>query len=179
MSKSVINYFPLWLRISFVILLGVFIGAYLAGDSTRKLDMQYLDTNMRTEFQNKTNILANIMAESIVTKDYSQAENDIDNFIKEWAEITYLHVQDDRGLLIYEWPGNKIKFDYGTRKFEAKIRFGGVDYGVLSIYVDMEQFYQDMERHITEIQYRSGLILLTTALFIIALVNLMVLEKEE
>ncbi len=179
MQRSFLYVLPLWLRIAIVIISGVIIGSYLAGDSTRKLDEQYLVINIRAEIQSKTDILANMLAESVVTKDIQKTESIFSEFTSDWQEITYLHVQDERGILLSEWRKGELRFDQGIRKFEAPIELGGVEYGVLSAYVDLNKFYNDMKIHIGEIRNRSALILLTISLFIIALVDLMVFERDK
>jgi len=179
MRFSFLYVIPLWLKIAIVIIGGVFIGSYLAGDSTRKLDEQYLVVNVRAQIQSKTNILANLIAESVVTKDIQKTQSILDEFTSGWQDVTYIHVQDEHGILQTDWRRGKLQFDRGIRKFETAIKLGGVEYGVLSIYVDLNQFYHDMNNHIDEIRNRSALILLTISLFIVALVNLIIFERDK
>ncbi len=180
MGRSFIYICPLWLRLSLVILIGVAIGIFIAGESTRKLDSRYLDDNIREQYQDKTNIFARSLTEAVISNDDGATKRVIDNFVNDWKNLTYVHVQDDRGMLMAEWRKGGELFGPGILKFEAPVSTGGgIDFGILSVYVDMNGFYNDMGNHIAEMRGRSGLILLTTALFITALVNLMVFEKQK
>ncbi len=169
---------PLWSKVTFIIFFGTLIGAYISGESTRKLDNEYLISDIHSATQLATTLLANIVSESVVLNDARTSDAIIKQSVKEWPEATYIHIEDDRGFYFTEW-GKLKETGLGIQKFEAPIILGEQDYGVLCVYVDLRQVYKNMESHIGEVRNRSALILLAISLFVIAIVDLLITQKND
>jgi hypothetical protein len=168
---------PLWSKVTFVILFGTLVGAYISGESTRKLDDEYIRSNIHSATQLATTLLASILSESVVLNDTKTTDALIKESIKEWPEVTYIHIEDDRGLYYTEW-GKLDIVGLGIQKFETPVILGGQHYGVLCVYADLRRVYENMDSHINEVRNRSALILLAIALFIIAIVDLLITQKN-
>lgn len=179
MKFSSVKKIPLWLSISIIIFGGTVIEAYLAGEITRKLDTQYLVSNVRVEMQRATSLLSHTIAEAVVTKDVKKAGIIIEQTVTAWPEISYLHIEDDYGVYVTKWEKDSFEFGDGIIKFEAPIIFGEQKFGILCVYADLRQFYADMRDHINEIRRRSALILMMVALFVIAFVDILVIQPEK
>ena len=169
---------PLWVKISISIFSAIFIGAYMAGEDTRRLDEKYLVGDVRHEMQRTTNLLAALVAESIITRKEMNTKAIIQESIAKWPEIMFVHITDEDGKYIYEWKKQPIVFGEGILKFEQPITYGKVEFGVLSVYVDLRNFYKDMDEHIEEVRNRSTLILFATTFLLIIFVNLLLREQE-
>lgn len=170
---------PLWLKITFSIVFAIFIGAYMAGEDTRRLDEKYLMGDIRHEMQRTTNLLAALVAESVVTKKEMNTSAIIKESLAKWPEIMFIHIADEQGKFIYEWKKRPIVFGQGILKFEQSITYGKVEYGILSVYVDLRNIYKEMEEHIGKVRHRSTLILLVTTFLLIIFVNLLLQEQRD
>jgi len=169
---------PLWVKISISICSAIFIGAYMAGEDTRRLDEKYLVGDVRYEMQRTTNLLAALVAESVVTKKEINTTAIINESISKWPEIMFVHITDEHGKFIYEWQKQPIFFGEGILKFEQPIVYGKVVFGNLSVYVDLRKFHEDMNKHIEEVRNRSTLILFVTTFLLIIFVNLLLREQK-
>ena len=70
-----------------------------------------------------------------------------------------------------EWQKRPIKFGPHIRKFEQPIVHGGQEFGILSMYVDMQSFDDAMNAHISTSRRQSALILLSLTMFIVFFIN--------
>ena len=169
---------PLWSKVTFIIFFGSIIGAYMSGESTRKLDSEYIIRDIRNATQLSTTLLANILSESVVVNDLDSSNSIIKQSVKHWPEVKYLHIENENGGYFTEW-GKLDRSGFGIQKFEAPIIFGEQNYGVLCVFVDLGKVYSDMESHISEVRNRSALILLAVSLFIIGIVDLLITQKRD
>ncbi len=169
---------PLWLKITLSIVSAIFVGAFLAGEDTRRLDEKYLVGDVRHEMQRTTNLLAALIAESVVTKKAMNTQAIVKESVTKWPEIMFIHITDEHGLYVYEWKRQAIGFGEGILKFEQPIIYGGVEFGILSVYVNLRNFYSDMKEHINKIRNRSALILFATTFLLIIFVNLLLREQR-
>jgi hypothetical protein len=60
---------PFWFRLSLVICIWILIADWFSGESTRKLDSEFLLDRIRDEMQRTTGLLARLVAESAVVGD--------------------------------------------------------------------------------------------------------------
>jgi len=90
----------------------------------------------------------------------------------------FVHITDKDGKFIYEWKKQPIVFGEGILKFEQPIVYGKIEFGILSVYVDLRKFYEDMNRHIEEVRNRSTLILFVTTFLLIIFVNLLLRDQK-
>jgi hypothetical protein len=162
---------PFWLKLSIVIFLGILFGTWFAGESTRKLDTEYLLDTIRDDMQRTTGLLAGLISESVVTGDARKTEATIKQYVAGWSEFTYIHVLDDNGNFVTEWQKRPIKFGPDTRKFEQAIEYGGKQFGILSVYADLSSFHAAVEDHISTTRRQAALILLSITMFIVFFVN--------
>ena len=170
---------PFWLKLSLVIGLGITFGAWFAGESTRKLDTEYLLETARKDMQRTTGLLAGLIAESVVIGDSRKTEAIIRQYASGWSDFTYIHVLDDGGFYVTEWQKRPIKFGPQIRKFEQAIEHGGQEFGVLSVYVDMGSIHEAISEHIGTSQRRSALILLSITMFIVFFINYFALKEAQ
>ncbi len=91
---------PLWVKVSGSIIFAIFIGGYMAGEDTRRLDEKYLVGDVRHEMQRTTNLLAALVAESVVTKKEMNTAAIINESISKWPEIMFIHITDEHGKFI-------------------------------------------------------------------------------
>lgn len=137
---------------------------------------EYLIKNIHSATQLHTTLLANLVSESVVLNHTGTSEAIIKQSVKVWPEVTYIHIEDDRGFYYTEW--DKLKdVDMRIQKFEAPVILGGQYYGVLCIYVDLRQVYKNVESHINGVRNRSALILIAISLFIVAIVDVLITDK--
>ena len=170
---------PFWLKLSLVIGLGILFGTWFAGESTRKLDTEYLLDTVRNDMQRTTGLLAGLIAESVVISDARKTEAIIRQYASGWSDFTYIHVLDDDGFYVTEWQKRPIKFGPQIRKFEQAIEHGGQEFGVLSVYVDMGSIHEAISEHIGTSQRRSALILLSITMFIVFFINYFALKEAQ
>ncbi len=121
------------LKTSLPIIIAISIGIWFAGEHTRKLDEEYLIGDMRREMQRATALLAGLVSDGVVTEDAKKADATIKQYLSNWPEVTYIHIQDDTGILLTEWKKRPIIFGEGILKFEQPITYGNVQFGILSL----------------------------------------------
>jgi len=170
---------PLWLKITLSIVFTISIGAYMTGEDTRKLDERYLMKDIRHEMQRTTSLLAALVALSVVTKKEMNTSAIIRESVAAWPEIMFVHIIDEQGKFIYEWKKQPLVFGQGILKFEQSIIYGEVEYGILSVYVDLRNVYKEIEEHIGKVRHRSTLILLVITFLLIIFVNLLLKEQRD
>ena len=170
---------PFWLKLSFVIGLGISFGFWFAGEATRKLDTEYLVDTSREDMQRTTALLVGLIAESVVTGDTRKTQSIIKQYASGWSEFTYIHVLDEHGNFVTEWQKHPIKFGPNVRKFEQAIEYGGQQFGILSVYADMGSFHAAMEQHINSSRRQAALILLSISMFIVFFVNFFALKAQQ
>jgi len=168
----------LWLKVTLSIFIGTVIGAYISGESTRKLDSEYLINDVRYATQLSTTLLANILSLSVATNNTRASDDIIEQAVKKWPEATYIHIEDYRGFYYTEW-GKLYGVGLGIQKFEAPITLYEQDYGMLCIYVDLRHVYKNVESHISEVRKRSALILIAISLLVIAFVDLLITQNKD
>ncbi len=152
-------------------------GSWFAGESARTLDTEYLLETVRSDMQRTTGLLAGLIAESVVTGDARKTEALITQYASGWSDFTYIHVLDEDGFYVTEWQKRPIKFGSGIRKFEQVIGYGGQEFGILSVYVDMRSVHKAIKQHISASRRRSALILLSTTMFIVFFINYFALQQ--
>jgi hypothetical protein len=162
---------PFWLKLSIVIALGILFGIWFAGESTRKLDSDYLLVSIHKNMQRTTTLLADLIAEPIVTGDTGSTEATIYQYVRGWPEITYVHVLDENGHFVTDWQKSTRSFGPGIHKFEQVIEYGDQNFGILSVYADMNPVLSAVEQHISSSRRQSGFILLSITMFIVFFVN--------
>jgi hypothetical protein len=162
---------PFWLKLSIVIALGILFGIWFAGESTRKLDSDYLLVSIHKNMQRTTTLLADLIAEPIVTGDTGSTEATIYQYVRGWPEITYVHVLDENGHFVTDWQKSTQSFGPGIHKFEQVIEYGDQNFGILSVYADMNPVLSAVEQHISSSRRQSGFILLSITMFIVFFVN--------
>ena len=162
---------PFWLKLSTVIMLGIGFGAWFAGETTRKLDSDYLLATIHSDMQRATTLLAGLIAEPMVTGDTDTTKATIYQYIRRWPEITYVHVLDENGDFVTDWHKDPRSFGPGIFKFEQVIEYGGQNFGILSVYADMNPVHSAVEEHITSSRRQSAFILLSITMFIVFFVN--------
>jgi len=74
---------------------------------------------------------------------------------------------------------NPIIFGEGILKFEEPITYGSEQFGVFSLYVDLNNYYRLMNEHIDDARRRAALILLSITLFVVFISNHYFLKKIE
>ena len=62
-------------------------------------------------------------------------------------------------------------------KFETPIVYGNENYGVLSIYVDMTEFYSAMHEHINSTRFYVALILLSIVMLVVLIVSFTAMKE--
>jgi hypothetical protein len=167
---------PFWLKLSTVIALGILYGIWFAGEATRKLDSDYLLATIHRDMQRTTTLLAGLIAEPIVTGDTGSTEATIYQYVEGWSEITYVHVLDENGYFVTDWKKNTRSFGPGIYKFEQVIEHGGQNFGILSVYADMNPVYSAVDQHISSSRRQSGFLLLSITMFIVFFVNFFALK---
>ena len=90
---------PFWLRLSLVIFIGILIAVWFSGESTRKLDTEFLLDRIRDDMQRTTGLVA----ESVVVGDDVKTEEILKEYALSWSEFTYIYVLDDDGFYVAEW----------------------------------------------------------------------------
>ncbi len=168
---------PFWLKLSLVLCLGIVFGTWFSGEVTRKLDTDYLLATIHDDMQRTTGLFAGLIAESVVTGDAVKTKATIEQYVAGWSEFTYVHVLDDNGYVVTEWQKRPIKFGPGIRKFEQAIEYGGQQFGILSVYVDLGSFDAAIEQHVSVSRRQSAVLLLSITMFIIFFVNFFTLRK--
>ena len=168
---------PVWLMASFTIFIGISLGVWFAGESTRSLDEDLLVGNIKREINRSTELIAGLIANAVVANNKIETDIIIKQYISGWDEITFVHVLSDDGMFFTEWHKKPVQFGEGILKFEAPILLGHEDFGVLSVYVDINNIYSAMDEHIQSARRRAALILVTITMFIACLVNY-VSEKQ-
>ena len=171
-----IGLLPLWLRATAVILAGILLSVWFAGEATRKLDEEFLLGAMRAGVQRSAGLLAGLLSESLVTGDLATADATIKQYVSTWPQVTFVHVTDARAGFFTEWQQHPIKFGDGILKFEEPIRFGRQDFGTLSLYVNLQDSLHTVHAHVLASQRREALTLLALALLIIAMASYAALE---
>jgi len=171
-----IGLLPLWLRATAVILAGILLSVWFAGEATRKLDEEFLLGEMRAGVQRSAGLLAGLLSESLVTGDLATADATIKQYVSTWPQVTFVHVTDARAEFFTEWQQHPIKFGDGILKFEEPIRFGRQDFGTLSLYVNLQDPLHSIHAHVLASQRREALTLLALALLIIAMASYAALE---
>ena len=89
---------PFWLRLSLVIFIGILIAVWFSGESTRKLDTEFLLDRIRDDMQRTTGLVA----ESVVVGDDVKTEEILKEYALSWSEFTYIYVLDDDGFYVAE-----------------------------------------------------------------------------
>jgi len=164
-------FIPFWLKLSIVICIGILFGTWYAGEATRKLDTEYLLGTIHGDMQRTTGLLAGLITESVMTGDTRKSQAIIDQYVAGWSEFTYVHVLDDDGNFVTEWQRQPINFGPGVRKYEQPIKYGGQQFGILSVYADMTSLHAAVTQHINTSRRQSALILLSITMFIVFFVN--------
>ncbi len=167
---------PLWLRATAVILAGILLSVWFAGEATRKLDEEFLLGELRTGVQRSAGLLAGLLSESLVTGDRATADATIKQYVSTWPQVTFVHVTDAGAAYFTEWQQHPIKFGDGILKFEETIRFGRQDFGTLSLYVNLKDPLSSIHAHVLASQRREALTLLALALSIIAMASYAALQ---
>ena len=168
---------PVWLMQSLTIFIGISVGIWFAGESTRILDEDFLVGNIKREINRSTELLAGLIAITVVANNKIETDIIIKQYLSGWNEVTFVHVSSDDGMLFTEWHKKPIQFGEGILKFEAPVTLGNEDFGVLSVYADTNNIYSAMHDHIQSARRRVALILLSISMFIVCLVNY-VSEKQ-
>ncbi|NKB38414.1 MAG: hypothetical protein GKR93_14825 [Gammaproteobacteria bacterium] len=169
---------PFWLKLSILLVFGISLGVWFSGESTRKLNSEYLVQTIRQDMQRTTGLLAGIIVDSVIVRNHEKTESLIRQYASSWENFTYIHVLDDEGLFVAEWQKRPIKFGPGIRKFEQEIEHGGQIFGILSVYVDMGAMYTSIDNHINSSRRQSALILLSLTMFIVFFINYFALKEE-
>ena len=170
---------PFWLRLSLVICIGILIAVWFSGESTRKLDSEFILDRIRNDMQRTTGLLAGLVAESVVIGDNVKTEAILRQYALSWSEFTYIYVLDEDGFYIAEWQKRPIQFGPNVRKFEESIIHGEEEFGILSVYVDMHLFFDAMDEHINTSRRQSALVLLSLTMFIVFFINFFALKEAE
>ncbi len=168
---------PVWLMASFTIFIGISLGVWFAGESTRSLDEDLLVGNIKREINRSTELIAGLIANAVVANNKIETDIIIKQYLSGWNEITFVHVSSDDGMLFTEWHKKPVQFGDGILKFEAPILLGEENFGVLSVYADINNLYSAMDDHIQSSRRRAALILLSITMLIACLVNY-VSEKQ-
>ena len=153
------------------IIIAISIGIWFSGEYTRKLDAEYLIGDMRNEFQRATTLMAGLVSVGVTVKDVQDIDATIKQYVLNWPELTYIHIQDDSGNLLTEWKRKPIPFGEGILKFEQPITYGNEQFGIFSLYVDLNNYYRLMNEHIDDARRRAALILLSITLFVVFISN--------
>lgn len=169
---------PIWLNASLTIIIGITAGAWFAGEITRQLDEDYLVSDIRREMTRTTGLLSGLIVNSVITDNVEETNAIIRQYVSEWPEVTFVHVEDEDGYQFTEWKKRPIQFGQGILKFEAPIKLGAENFGILSVYADMSGFYTDMDEHISDTRHSAALILLSITMFIVCIVNYSALRRN-
>lgn len=100
--------FPFWLRLSFVVIVGILIGVWFSGEATRKLDEEFFQRTLRANQQHSTRLLSGLLVQSVFTGNKRETDVIIREYVSNWPEVSYVHVLDDEGLYFTEWKKNPL-----------------------------------------------------------------------
>jgi len=170
---------PFWLKLSLVILLGIAIGVWFAGEAAYRLNSRYYLDTVRGDMERITALLAGLVAEPVITGDRQETEYILRQYAAGWSDFTYIHIMDDRGFAVAEWQSRPIKFGPGIRKYERVIEHGGEEFGILSVYIDLGPVFEAIEHQVSTIRRQSALVLLSIIMFIIFFINFFALRDEQ
>lgn len=170
---------PLWIKACATILIGIGLGVWFAGEAARRLDEDYFITTTRAGMERAVELLARLVSEAVLTGDEQKTDAIIKQYISDWPEVTYVHILGENGALFVEWQKKPITFGPGIFKFETPIEIGTQSFGVLSLYVDLNEIYNAMRRHISATRRREALILLSITLFVVSFVSYATVKVNE
>jgi hypothetical protein len=168
---------PLWIKNSLIILLCISFAAWIAGERIRILDERYILNNLREDKIKLVSLLSGLVANAVLTKDDNLIDSIIKNHLSNWPEITFVNIADDRSNVIYTWQKSPINFNQGVRHFEKPVIVGGQEFGRLSVYFDLSEYYEDVEEHIMYTRRSAASILLSITLMLVFLVNFVAINK--
>ena len=115
----------LWIKNSIVVLLSIFIATWFAGERIRALDEKYILDYIREDKTRAVQLLAGLVANSVVARDEKLIDIIIKEYLSSWPEITYVNVDDDKSRVIYSWQKKPVSFGPTVRHFEQPVIVGG------------------------------------------------------
>lgn len=169
----------LWIKNSIVVLLSIMIAAWFAGEQIRVMDEHYLLSNIREDKSRLVALLSGLVTNEVVLKDEALIDLVIKEYISNWPEITYVHIIDDRARVIYEWQKKPIMFGPTTRHFQHPVTIGNQQFGTLTVYFDLVEYFDGAQAHIRSARQSAASILLSITLFLVFLVNYVAKKEAE
>lgn len=169
---------PFWLSLSIVLCIAVFLATWVAGETTRRLDSEYLLETVRQDMQRTTSLLAGLITEPVILGEAQKTEAIIRKYASSWNDFTFIHVMDDEGFHFGEWQKRPIKFGPGIRKFEQEITHGEQSFGILSVYVDLSARHAAVEAHVSKSRRQSAATVLSITMLLLFSINFLTLRNE-
>jgi hypothetical protein len=170
---------PLWVKKSIVVLLSIVIAAWFSGERIRQLDQKYLLDNIHNEKARFMTLFSGLLSNAVIVKNEQEIDLIVTKYIASSPEITLVHITDDRSNVLYKLQIKPINFGESVRKFEQPIIVGGEEFGILSIYFDLSEYYQDVEEHLNYTRQSAATILLAITLVLVFLINFVAANEEK
>lgn len=162
---------PLWCKTTLVLTLGIALSVWFTVDLTLRLDQKYLLEKLHDDTQRAADLLTGLLKNAILARDTDKADSIIRQYVSDWPDITFLHIDDEHSRFFTEWKKQPLSFGEGILKYESAVVVGGQHFGMLSLYVDQRDRINSVQEHVSAIERRVALSLLAMMLFISAVVS--------
>ncbi|MGK0298476.1 MAG: hypothetical protein ACI9XC_002098 [Gammaproteobacteria bacterium] len=170
---------PLWVKNSIVVLLSIVIAAWFSGERIRQLDEKYILENIHNEKTRLMTLFSGLLSNAVLVKNEQEMEFIVKKYIASSPEIILIHITDDNSNVLYTLQIKPINFGEAVRKFEQPIIVGGEEFGILSIYFDLAEYYRNVEEHLNYTRKSAATILLAITLILVFLINFVAVNEEK
>ncbi len=144
---------PLWLQITFAMVLTTLLASMVAGQIVRRDETQYLLERLEDHNRETLTLLAAASIEAFIAEDLPELETIVAEAGNVNANIFSLKIFNEDGDLLVFWSRPRGRTPYLSLAFSQPVVWQGTKFGRMQVELDTHNLHKEIEEHVDGIRW--------------------------